>query len=417
MKVVHLSTMDSDSGAAKAAVRIHTGLLENNIDSKMLVAKKLTHTREIYPPNKLREKIFGKLAQYCDEKINGLLRTQNTSMISPAYFGSPIVKRTLELNPDIIQLHWICQGFIRLESLKYFQKQRLVWRLPDMWAFSGGEHYVGDSLRYEQGYLKNNRPAGESGFDLNRWIWMRKQKHWKDLKSMTLVSPSRWLADCIRRSVLFKNHRIEFIPTGQNVEHFKPIDQNIARQILGLNPQKKYILFGSIDAIGDIRKGFHLLKPALQILSRKQQWNENLECLVFGSETRKNHGLDLPVKFLGYYKDDLSLMLAYNATDAFVAASTEENLANTVIESMACGKPVVAFRIGGMPDIIRHQENGFLAKDLSPQALADGIEFVIEDSERWIKLSTAAREIAIRLYSTKVQTQSYIDLYQDLIKR
>jgi len=413
MKIVHVSCSDSGGGASQAAYRIHKGLRDIGVDSKMLVLKKLTGDPDVKDSGTPMGRLWSQITPYLDLLPFTLMKTERSSFMSLAWIGTRQLSAFSQLNPDLIQLHWICGGFMRIEDIAKLQKP-IVWRLADMWPFAGAEHYVGECQRYKQGYFKSNRPANEKGFDFNRWVWKRKVKIWDKLQNLTIVSPSRWLAECARESVLFGQRRIEVIPTGQDVSIFRPIPKDTARDILGLPQDKKLIMSGTLGFSHDLRKGFHLLKDALPYLFKNR--GKDYEIFFIGDTVFKNPpDLKLKAHYLGRLNDSVSLSLAYSAADVFVAPSVEENLANTVIESMACGTPCVAFQIGGMPDIIKHENNGYLARPFESEDLARGIEWVLESGDYYHQLKKEARSIVQREFSQEIQARRYLELYEDIL--
>jgi len=171
-----------------------------------------------------------------------------------------------------------------------------------------------------------------------------------------------------------------------------------------------------MNATSDRRKGFHLLQPALQSLS-KFGWHDRTELVVFGSSQPSNQA-DLGFKshYFGKLGDDISLALVYAAADVFVAPSIQDNLPNTVMEAIACGTPCVGFNIGGMPDMIEHQQNGYLAKPYEIEDLAQGIAWVRENPERHQKLSRRAREKTEQEFTLELQARRYLSLFTEILK-
>jgi glycosyltransferase involved in cell wall biosynthesis len=195
---------------------------------------------------------------------------------------------------------------------------------------------------------------------------------------------------------------------------YKPTNKGVARELLGLPHDKQLILFGSLRTTSDRRKGFHLLQSALQDLS-KTDWKDRLELVVFGySQPENPPDLGFKIHYLGTLNDDLSLTLSYSAADVFVAPSMEDNLPNTVMESMACGTPSVAFKIGGMPDMIEHKKNGYLAQPYEVKDLAQGIVWVLENEERYHKLSYRAREKVEQEFTLEIQAHRYLSLFEEI---
>jgi glycosyltransferase involved in cell wall biosynthesis len=283
-----------------------------------------------------------------------------------------------------------------------------------MWAFTGGCHYSQDCERYTASCGACVQLGSSKDRDLSRWVWQRKAKAWKNL-NLTIVALSSWLAKCANSSSLFKAQRVEIIPNGLDIEIYRPINRKVARELLKLPQDKQILVFGSLKATGDKRKGFYLLQPALQELS-KSGWKDKLELVIFGASQPENPPeFGFKAHYLGTLSDDLSLALVYSAADVFVVPSTQENLANTVMEAISCGIPCVAFNIGGMPDMIEHQENGYLAQPYKIEDLAQGIVWVLENQERYQKLSHRARKKAEQEFTLEIQAQRYLSLFTEIL--
>jgi glycosyltransferase involved in cell wall biosynthesis len=171
-----------------------------------------------------------------------------------------------------------------------------------------------------------------------------------------------------------------------------------------------------MNSTTDHNKGFHLLQPALRKLAAGRGNGKETEVIIFGaSEPAEPPDFGMKTRFMGRLHDDVSLALLYSAADIFVAPSIQENLANTVVEAMACATPCIAFNIGGMPDMIDHMKNGYLARPYEPEDLAHGISWILGDENRIKRLSTAAREKAVNEFSMELMTRRYRELYADII--
>lgn len=408
MDILHLSTSDIDNGGARAAYRLHDGLRSIGCTSKMLVRARFssdpTVIAEGSPLTKLSPPISGIPLRFYPKC--------NSSMFSTQWFPDVLAKRASQFNPDIVNLHWICNGYLQIESLTKFS-QPLVWTLHDMWPFTGGCDYIRDCEKYKDScgacpQLQSNQTA-----DLSRWVWQRKAKAWKNL-NLTIVATSNWMADCARSSSLFKDLRVEIIPCCLDTNKYKPINQQIARELLNLPQDRQLVLFGAITGTGDRRKGFQLLQPALQQLS-KAGWNEQIELVVFGaSGPEKPIDLGFKIHYQGYVRDDISLALIYSAADVMVVPSVQEAFGQTASEALSCGTPVVAFNGTGLKDIVDHQQNGYLATPFEVDDLAKGIAWVLEDRERQQKLRFEARQKSLREFASDVQARRYLSLYEEI---
>jgi glycosyltransferase involved in cell wall biosynthesis len=413
MKILTLNTHDSKGGAARAAYNLHLGLKVLGLDSKMLVATKATSDSNVIGPSNRTAKMKSQIAPHLDNIPKGYLASTNENLHSPAWFSSINTNIINKINPDIIHLHWVQGGFLSVSNVGKLNKP-IVWTLHDMWAFSGAEHYSDGSIRYKDGYNLNNRPEVETGFDLNRWTWKRKIKAWGRIKNLTVVAPSKWMARCAAESVLFKDRRIEVIPVGLDHNLYRPRNKQTVREILGMPLGKKIILIGAMNFLKDKRKGGHYLKKAFELLV-KAGCDEKYEVYVLGTTAPLiDQKFGFKTNYYGTNRDDLSLALLYSAADVFVAPSIQENFSATVFESLSCGTPVVAFDIGGMPDMITHKHNGYLAKPYLVDDLAAGIKWVLENTS-WSNLSINARKFIENECTLKIQAKRYKRIYDSII--
>jgi len=413
MKILQVNTSDISGGAAIAAYRIHKGLQGGGINSRMLVQSKLSDDKTVIGPDNKIKKGFAKLRPTLDSAVKKIFAGGAKTIFSPAWLPfSDIPSRIKSIAPDIIHLHWICGGMLRIEELKQINKP-IVWTLHDMWAFTGGCHYSDGCDRFQQDCGNCQQLNRSSKNDLSRSILRRKKKEWNGL-DITIVTPSRWLAECAKESSLFKNRRVEVIHNGLDLNLYKPIDKIFARKIWDWPIDKKLILFGAMSATSDHRKGFDLLYEGLKQLAAK--WSDKAELVVFGSSEPENPpDFGLPVHYLGRLHDDISLALLYAAADVMVTPSRQDNLPNTVVESLACGTPVVAFDIGGMPDMIESQINGYLANSFDTSDLAAGINWVLSDNSRHKELCIKAREKAVACFDIEKIARQYTELYREVL--
>lgn len=414
MKVLNINTNDILGGAARAAYRLHQGLHLIDVNSQMLVQSKFSDDFTVLRNNTKLGKGIAKIKPNLDILLLNFYGQREKTVFSTQWLPNNIQTRVKQLNPDIVNLHWICGGFIPIETLEKIDKP-IVWTLHDMWAFTGGCHYAGDC----EGYLKNcghcPQLHSNQSWDLSRWIWQRKAQAWKSL-NLTIVTPSRWLADCAKKSSLFQGYRVEVIPYGLDINLYKPIDKKFARNLLNLPQDKKLILFGAMSATSDKRKGFQFLTPALEKLALEKEKND-FELVVFGaSQPAEDPNFPFKTNYLGRLNDDISIILLYSAVDVFVAPSVEDNLPNTVMESLACGTPCVAFDIGGMGDMIEHKENGYLAKPFCTDDLAYGISFIFNNQNQEI-LSHNSRKTVEEKFTLQLQAQRYLEVYREAIEQ
>lgn len=414
MKVLHLSTFDRSGGAARAAYRIHDGLNKIGVESQMLVRNKSSNDKTVVEVKSASAKVSGKLrADLNTMLLKRSYPKSNKSEFSPQWLPDRLASEVDKLTPDLVNLHWISNGYLQIETIAKFQ-QPVVWTLMDMWSFTGGCHYARNCDRYQNSCGACPQLHSQQETDLSRKVWQRKLKAWQNI-NLTIVSPTSWLANCARASSLFRDKRIEIIPFGLDTKIYKPIDKQTARRALNLPLDKKLVLFGAIEATKDRRKGFHLLQSALQKLGRSH-WSQQIELVVFGS-SRPKDPIDLGFNqhYLGRLSDDISLALVYSAADVMLAPSTQEAFGQTASESLACGTPAIAFAGTGLADIIDHQQNGYLARPFEAEDLAHGIAWVLEDEDRHRILSQQAREKVEREFSLEIQAHRYFKLYSEIL--
>ena len=405
MNVVHLNYSDSIGGAARAARRIHHAVGGAGIDSTLFVSRAALSDQTVVGPATALGRLLAKSRRILASPWQSLLKTGTPGLHSPACIPSRWASRLNASATDVVHLHWITGEMMSIADIGRFTKPT-VWTLHDMWAFCGAEHYT-DGVRWREGYTVANRLPQESGFDLDRWTWRRKQQHWQ--RQFQIVTPSRWLASCVEQSELMGDWPVTVIPNPIDTQIWRPVDKLLARQTLNLPPYAPIMLFGALGGDEDPRKGFDLLREALQHLRGRVA---GLELIVFGQLAPKQDlSLGLPLHHTGYLHDAERLRLLYSAADAVAVPSRLEAFGQTASEAHACATPVVAFNAGGLADIVAHRQTGYLAKPFDVPDLAAGIEWVLGAKGGGPDLGAAARDRACRLWDSPVVARQYADLY------
>lgn len=405
--ILFVNTMQRSGGAARAAWRTYLGMSRHYPGARYLTLVK----------EDLRPDVFGRYQQ----SFKGLLALRFAVLdripmlrypkrlpvtFTPAAWINPLRVPLRRFRPRLVHLHWLASSLLRIEDLKRLDVP-VVWTLHDTWAFTGGCHYTGDCVRFQAECGQCSQLGSTRDDDLSSRVWHRKQETYADL-NLTVVAPSRWLADLARQSSLFAKRRIEVIPNGLDTDVYRPLERSAAKAFLGIDPKEPVLLFGA-QWLTDRRKGGDLLAEALGRL--------NFPCtlLTFGKGQLSFDGNpNLKVRTLGTLEDDVSLAVMYSAADVFICPSREDNLPNTVAEALACGTPCVAFDVNGLPDMITHKVNGWLAKPFDPADLAAGIDWLAHnvDSDG---LRNAARRKALEEYSLEVMSARYSALYTELM--
>ena len=413
--ILHLSTFQWEGGAAVAASRLNQALRNHNVDSHLLVhrAQQSDPGVTAWTNSEWDQKVFW--ARFAAERFAFLPYEKDKSVrfaFSPAAIGVPLEKHPLVQQADIINLHWTNFGFLSLAGLDrlFALGKPIVWTMHDMWAFTGGCHYSRgcEHFRSHCGYCPYlSRPGA---YDLAFEIFEQKKSLFARTP-VTFVSPSQWLANLTQQAALTSRFACHRIPNPIDTTQFSPLPQKELRQKMGLPTDKRLILFTGANT-QDPRKGYLYFREAVNQLKEKLG---DTEVLVFGkSAADAYHAIDLPVHDLGKLSDLSQIAEAYAAADVMVVPSLEDNLPNTILEAMACGTPVVGFDIGGIPDMIDHRINGFVAAYRSAESLAQGIEWILhQDADGAI--SAKARQKVMENYTEQIVARQYYELYQSLL--
>lgn len=413
MKLALINTFDHKGGAAIATYRLHCGLRSIGIGSHLLVQKKNTEAHNVIGPVTTREKIIAIFRPYLDAIHTKMYPKREKVFFSPAWLPDRLATKVAALHPDLVHLSWVSNGYLNIETLRKF-KPPVVWTLHDMWPFTGGCHYDNGCGKFQQACGKCPILHSKHERDLSRRVWERKRRNWKDVP-IVIVAPSNWLANMARASSLFKDQRTLVIPNGLDTEQYKPVDKLVARDVYNLPRSKQLMLFSAFSATSDKRKGNQYLNQAIEQLSRSGR-GADIELVILGASRPVNPpDMGMKVHYMGCLHDEISKVLLYSAVDVMVAPSIQENLSNTVMESLACGIPVIAFNIGGMPDMIDHRINGYLATPFESTDLATGIMWIIENKNRHDMLSQHARQTVVSRYSLKAVANQYRALYQEIL--
>jgi glycosyltransferase involved in cell wall biosynthesis len=419
MRVVHLSSYDINGGAARAAWRVHDSLRMVGVDSSMFVS-----VREGYDP---------KVEQYVPSpgavvRLNRIVRRdllrrelQSASRARPSgfddfrddrtIFGSEVAQSAPDA--DIYHLHQITD-FVDYRSCLPVLARRapIVWTLHEMTPLTGGCHYAYDCTHFTGECGECPQLGRSNRRDFSHSVWRRKQMVYGGIprERLHVVGPSRWIASEAARSSLLGRYPVSVIPYGLDTDLYHPMPE--ARHLIeafGIAPSTRVVLFVA-DWTSVRRKGFELLDAALGALCHSSK--TALISLGRGDSPRLQS--KLTHIHLGSLTDDRMIAAVYSMADVFVIPSLQDNLPNAVLEAMACGSAVVGFNIGGIPDMVRDGVNGLLAPEGDVKGLAEAIQTLLGDDERRRAMGKAAREIAEREYSRRLQGDRYVELYRSL---
>ncbi|MBQ7495115.1 MAG: glycosyltransferase [Bacteroidaceae bacterium] len=342
------------------------------------------------------------------------LHTRGLWEVDIACCGADITQLPEFKAADIIHLHWVNQGMLSLHQLARILRsgKPVVWTMHDMWPCTAICHHARTCEHFFIHCHDCPQLVAPRSHDLSWQIYKQKLETYA-VGALTFVTCSHWLAEQASRSRLLQGHQIVTIPNTFDSHIFHPADCDEARRHHGLPGQRRLLLF-ACQKVTNRRKGLELLLQALQ-QPELQSWQERLALVVVGEMAERMAAtLPFPVYPLGYISGEKEMASLYQAVDVFVTPSLEENLPNTIMEAMACGTPCVGFQVGGIPEMIDHEQNGYVARFRDAQDLATGIIYTL-DPQNHERLCHAAAEKAVRAWNEATVCRQYIELYDSIV--
>ena len=402
MRVLHISTYAGSTGAGRAAHNVHRALQRHGFDSRMLVASSSVQEPEIIESTD-GSRVRWRLAQRADRALWNLQRSSNTTWRSPAYFGVDLRKEIDRIDPDVINLHWVTNGFMTIEAIGKLDRP-VVWSLYDMWPFSGSEHYGSSTTRMRDGYQKANRPAGDSLCDMDRWCWQRKVRSWRT--PMEIIAASEWSLTMAQDSALLGTWPITKIPHAIDDRVFTRGDAREARRRWGLEPDVPVVAFIASAGLGDHRKGGDVL---LQALDRLHGSGIDFQILIVGPRTADVPAGSAHVTWVPVVETDTDLHRIYSAATVLAVPSREDTMPLVALEAQMCGVPVVASAVGGLADAVDPSVSGALVPAEDPRALADALGRALRDESPG--KAQRIRDRAAGLWSYEVVGRKYAQVF------
>lgn len=409
MKVLHLNTTEylASGGTGIAMTRLSSGLRTAGIDSRILT--KLSELDSPYTSVLAKSKTNGMLENGI-EKITWRLGLNNLHVLN----SSTIQNDYFFVNANLLNLHCIHSQFLNYLALPELTKYKpAVFTLHDMWAFTGHCTYSFDCDRWKTGcgrcpYPDVPQPIGRDNthieWKLKKWVYGR--------SNLTVVTPSLWLTDLAKQSLL-NELPIHHIPHGIDTNVYQPLDRDQCRAVFGVPADKKVLLFGA-QSLKDKRKGSDLLFQALENLP--QSLKAEIVLMVFGEGGQRIEEIvGIQTLNLGVITSDRLKVAAYSAADLFLFPTRADNMPLVLLESIACGTPVVSFKVGGVPDTVRPGLTGYLATPEDAEDFKNGIVQLLEDASARRSMQQECREIALREYNLELYVKRYVNLYQQVL--
>lgn len=407
LTVLHISTYDNYGGSAKSAYKIHTGLREMGVRSRMLVKRNFTTDTDV-----------GVVAKGMAKGLDAAVG-QGLDALGLQYIFYPssraILRHPWFLEADIVQLYNTHSGYFTHSVLPAMsRRKRLVWRLSDMWPMTGHCAYSGPCDRWKTGCGKCPDLVTPPSLPRDTTALLWRHKRWLYGRSdFHVVAPSRWIEGVAAQSPLLGKFPRSYIPNGINTRVFRPLEKALCRNILGIPEGRLAVLFIANTLTDPKKGGVHFLRAmnlledaepgkymALAVGERAMGWGTELRCPAW------KHDLVL---------EDELLALAYNAADVYVHAAPRENFPNTILEAMACSSPVVGFDSGGVREVLVHGRTGHLAAEETAEELARGVRACLRDEGERERLSRNCREAVLESFSLERQARDFRDLYRGLL--
>jgi glycosyltransferase involved in cell wall biosynthesis len=314
------------------------------------------------------------------------------------------------LPSDILHFHWVAE-FV---DIPYFLERvniPIVWTLHDMNPFTGGCHYNFGCRGFERSCGCCPKLNSDRENDPSFRSWSRKNNAYRKKirrKQLHVVAPSEWLAHEVGKSTLLGDAGIHFIPHGLDTTLFRPRNAEHERNRISIPESQKVALFVAHSST-DSRKGFGILSKALAKLH-------------FEDVTLVSIGKNAPTVpealshvHAGYVDDDQRLSVLYSMADVFIIPSLQEAFGQTALEAMACATPVIGFDTGGIPDMVRPGDTGWLAKTGSIRELRQAIEAALDNDDKRRRMGRRCRDVVKKEYTIKRQAKRYKSLYESII--
>jgi glycosyltransferase involved in cell wall biosynthesis len=418
VNILHINTSAQQGGAARAMLRLHNGLKGAGHHSSILTRSRSVRQPDLFTVREVagfRIPAVQRLVSTLATRLDRALGLPNLHISTKRLPETDLFRQA-----DVIHLHNLHGRYFNYHLLPRLSAEKpIVWTLHDMWALTGHCAYSYECTRWITGCYScpllrpSNRDLVEphaTKIDRTRSIWRRKQEIYRQ-SDLHIVTPSQWLLDIVHKGILATAQSTTHIPYGIDLDLFRPLDRESARARLDIPINAQVILFVS-EKLTNKRKGFALLLQTLQQIESR----DSVFLLTFGAAQPAQQLAGFGHRSLGTLFDEEWQNLAYNAADLFVFPTLADNQPLVVLESLACGTPIVSFDVGGVPEMVRHLETGYLAAYRDVKDLAMGINALLDDTQLGLEMHRRCREFAVAEYSLDLQVERYLSVYDRAIQ-
>tara|TARA_B100000579_G_scaffold84377_1_gene65879 strand:+ start:906 stop:2108 length:1203 start_codon:yes stop_codon:yes gene_type:complete len=398
IKVLHVVGGPLKYGASYGANILHKALLELDIRSKLLNDNPIQNNDKniIFINNDFFTKLINKIFIYSEKILKLIYINRPSETFTLGFFGFDITKLKEYKEADIIHIHWFNQGFVKLKYLSKIDKP-LIWTMRDMWAFTGGPHYIMGFENYERSFI-------------SKIIRKRKKNNYN--KNFHFVAVSNWLKNEAKKSDVLKDYNITKIDNNIEFNKFSNFNKLKAKKKLNILTDKKILLYGAQNPQSK-RKGWDIFVQTLKKLDKSKYF-----LLIFGNfwSQKTLDDIGIEYKSLGYINSTEKLNFVYSSSDLFIATSIQDAWPKTFAEAMSCGTPVICFNNTSISEIVSHKMNGYVVNNFSSEELKKGIDWIFRDESTKLNFGQNARNKAQEFESKKV-AKKYIDLYKKLLNK
>jgi glycosyltransferase involved in cell wall biosynthesis len=352
-------------------------------------------------------------------------------------FRFPGSWRLLDLPPEpptIIHCHNLHSNYFDLRALPSLCREvPLVLSLHDAWLLSGLCHHSLDCERWKTGCGRCPQLGLYHGSsrDASRLNWRRKARIYAQCR-LNVTTPCHWLMQKVNQSILAPGLRqARIIPNGIDLTVFRPGDREAARAKLAIPPGARVLLFVGRKMKANPSKDYDTMRKAVQLIGERQP-GQCLVLLACGEEAPAERFGNTEIRFSVFSADHGDAMVYYQAADVYVHAAKAETFPLSVLEALACGTPVVASAVGGIPEQIKslgpvpeepdwkgygvEEATGALVRPKDPEALATAIMRLLGDESLRQRLANNATRDARQRFDVREQVAAYLEWYAELLQ-
>jgi glycosyltransferase involved in cell wall biosynthesis len=448
LNILQINSSDIRGGAASVAWRLHNSYLKENIVSKFAARYKFSSDQNvIIIENDKQRNLWFQFFFFCSNVIEKFSWTISRFLLQIAnpklyfykqqgkeYFDFKGFEKILQVvNPNIIHAHVLHGDYFDLEFLsKISNKIPVIITMHDAWLLSGHCAHSFDCEKWKTGCGNcpdlTIRPAIKK--DATAFNWNQKKEFYKNSK-FVIVTPCQWLMNKFDDSMLKTNMRFQkVIPNGIDLNLFKPANKSDIRIDLGIPQNIKVILFASNGIKNNIWKDFETLKKALMIVSKKT--NQEILFLAIGEKSEPLFYENCKLESRPFIYSEIEMSKYFQAVDLYIHAANADTFPTTILEALACGLPIVATAVGGIPEQVKGLKNsvvmncednrfdtneatGILVNKKDSESMAQAVFEILFNDDLSQKLALNARKDAEKRFDLEHQKNQYLEIYNQFI--